>query len=105
MLAAAAGHSLRSPEATFASNDKVYRALLARHILFENGNAKFEVLFFETLPRAFIGQQETSILLAGIVLASRFRFAYLEESEKLKGKFADTSPARGVRAQLPSTPL
>jgi hypothetical protein len=79
----------RSMEATLASNEKIYRAILSRHILFENGACTFEILFVETLPRQFLGKKHTSLMLAGIVLAARFRFAYLEDPKILAEKFDD----------------
>ena len=88
MLDAANGRALSSGEATFASKDKVYRTILARHILYESGSHRFSVLFVETLPRQFLGKQHTSLILAGLILASRFRFAYFEEAGTVEAKFA-----------------
>jgi hypothetical protein len=79
MLDAANEQVLSGLEATFISDNKAYRPVLARHVLFENGDRKFQVLFIETLPRQFLGKRHTSLILAGLLLASRFRFAYLEE--------------------------
>jgi hypothetical protein len=76
-------------EATLFSNGKIYRTILSRDILYQNGDHKFQVLFVETLPRQFIGKRHSSLILAGIVLASRFRFAYLEEPEVVCAKFED----------------
>ena len=93
ILDAAGGRRLSGLEATFSSRGKIYRTILARYQLFENGNQKFEVLFVETLPRQFLGKRNTSLILAGLVLASRFRFAYLEEPDEVAAKFADALPA------------
>jgi TIR domain len=89
MLDAGTGRVLSGLESTFSYKDKIYRTILSRHILFENGNHKFEVLFVETLPRQFVGKRNTSLILAGLVLASRFRFTYLEEPDAVAAKFAD----------------
>src|SRR5277367_4834559 len=86
MLDAAASRVPGGLEATFSSKDKIYRTILARHILYKNGDHRFEVLFVETLPRQFLGKRHTSLILAGLVLASRFRFAYLEEPDVTAAK-------------------
>lgn len=92
MLDSGNGLVLSGLEATFSAKEKIYRTILARHILFENGNHKFEVLFVETLPRQFLGKKKSSLILAGIVLASRFRFAYFEDPNVLAEKFSDKVP-------------
>jgi TIR domain len=92
MLDAANGKTLSGREATFICDNKAYRPILARHVLFENGDQKFQVLFIETLPRQFLGKRHTSLILAGLLLASRFRFAYLEEPDVVHAKFCDKLP-------------
>ena len=87
ILNAANGRALSGAEATFASKDKVYRTILARHTVYESGSHRFSVLFVETLPRQFLGKQHTSLILAGLILASRFRFAYFEEADTIATKF------------------
>jgi len=89
MLDAANGKVLSGLEATFVSDIKVYRPILARHQLYVNGDQKFQILFVETLPRQFLGKRHTSLILAGLLLASRFRFAYLEEPDVVSAKFSD----------------
>ena len=90
MVKAATERALDGMEATFAAKDnRIFRTILARHIRYENGNHKFEVMFVQTLPRQFLGKHNTSMMLAGLVLASRFRFAYLEEPDVVAAKFAD----------------
>lgn len=89
MLDAANGRVPNSVEGTLSSNDKVYRSILSRYVLFENGARKFEILFVESLPRQFLGKKHTSLMLAGIVLAARFRFAYLAEHHTLSNKIDD----------------
>jgi hypothetical protein len=63
----------------FQRGDKIFRPILARHRLYYDGVRTFSVLFIETLPRQFLGKRTTSLLLAGLVLGSRFRFAYFED--------------------------
>ncbi|MGJ7509693.1 toll/interleukin-1 receptor domain-containing protein [Variovorax sp. GT1P44] len=85
---AANGRAVSAPEATLRSksNEKIYRPILARHVEYFGGSRLFSVLFVETLPRQFMGRKNTSMLLAGLVLASRFRFAYLEDGEEVFAK-------------------
>lgn len=89
MLSAANRRALLEAEATFRGKDKTYRAILVRHILHWNGTHKFGIVFVETLPRQFVGDQNTSMILAGLVVASRFRFAYLEQPERVAAWFSD----------------
>jgi hypothetical protein len=77
-------HILESAEITLKARDgRIYHPLLTRHKLFQNGARKFYIVFVETIPRQFLGRQRTSFLLAGLVLASRFRFAYFEEWDRI----------------------
>jgi hypothetical protein len=89
MLNAASGQALTETEATFRGNDKTYRAILVRHIVHFNGTHKFGVVFVPTLPSEFLGDQRTSMILAGLVVASRFRFAYFEHPERVRALFGD----------------
>jgi TIR domain len=89
MLNAANGRALAEPEATFLSKNKTYRAILFRHVLHWDGTHLFGVIFVETLPRQFVGDQNTSMILAGLVVASRFRFSYLEHPDRIAAQFAD----------------
>lgn len=69
----------------------IYRPLLTRHELYYDGSRKFYILFIESLPSKFLGKQHTSTLLAGLVLASRFRFAYFEEWDRMfTSKFGES---------------
>jgi len=85
LVRAANGLAVSAPEATFKSksNEKIYRPILARHVEYYGGGRLFSVLFVETLPRRFLGRKNTSMLLAGLVLASRFRFTYLEDHDEV----------------------
>ena len=89
MLNAANGRALGEPEATFLSKNKTYRAILFRHIVHWDGTHRFGIVFVETLPRQFLGDQNTSLILAGLVVASRFRFSYLEEPDRTAAQFDD----------------
>jgi hypothetical protein len=88
MLDAANERALSGTEAAFQSKIKIYRAILSRHVLYENGSHKFEILFVETLRRKLLGKQETSLMFAGLIVATRFRFAYLEEPDTISAKFS-----------------
>jgi hypothetical protein len=89
MLNAATGQALTETEATFGGNGTTYRAILVRHIVQFNGTHRFGVVFFRTLPSQFLGDQNTSMILAGLVVASRLRFAYLEQPDKVRAWFSD----------------
>jgi len=80
-------HNLRSPEISFRARDgQFYRPLLARQIIYGNGARKFSVIFVRTLPRKFVGDETTSALLIGLILASRFRFVFIESGQELLNK-------------------
>jgi hypothetical protein len=85
IVRASNGLAVSAPEATFKSksNEKIYRPILARHVEYYGGGRLFSVLFVETLPRRFLGRKNTSMLLSGLVLASRFRFTYLEDRDEV----------------------
>ena len=81
----AISHQIVSPDdVTFVGkNRKVYRPILERHELFVNGDRRFYMLFLKTLDRRFVGSQRTSVLLTGLILASRWRFTYFENWPEL----------------------
>jgi hypothetical protein len=81
MINAANGLALTGSEISFGKNGKIWRPILNRHILYEGGGHTFEIIFVETIPRQFLGAKTTSALLASIIMASRFRFAYFEEPD------------------------
>jgi hypothetical protein len=90
ILDAAHQRNLRSPELTFRAHDgQFYRPLLARQIIYGSGARKFSVMFVRTLPRKFVGDETTSALLIGLILASRFRFTFIEAAEELQARFGD----------------
>jgi hypothetical protein len=91
IVRAAEALEVSGDEVTFLGRDgRIYRPILARHKLYVNGNRKFYILFVETINRRFIGRRETSVLLIGLVLASRWRFTYFEDwDQTLTKKFGD----------------
>jgi TIR domain len=93
MVNAATENTLAGPEAIFLdyqTHKTAYRAILVRHQLQWDGTHRFFVVFVPTLPRQFLGDQKTSLILAGLVVASRFRFAYLEQPARVAQLFKDT---------------
>jgi hypothetical protein len=79
--------NLGSPEICFRAHDgQFYRPLLARQIIYGNGARTFSVIFVRTLPRKFVGDETTSALLIGLILASRFRFVFIESGRELLEK-------------------
>jgi TIR domain len=90
ILDAAHQRNLRSPELTFRAHDgQFYRPLLARQTIYGSGARKFSVIFVRTLPRKFVGDESTSALLVGLILASRFRFTFIEAAQDLMARLAD----------------
>jgi hypothetical protein len=90
---AATENTLAGPEAIFLdyqTHKTAYRAILVRHQLQWDGTHRFFIVFVATLPRQFLGDQKTSLILAGLVVASRFRFAYLEQPARVAQLFSDT---------------
>jgi len=72
--------ALKTPEpddVTFRATDgRIYRAILTRHKLYKNGKRRFYVLLVESFDRRFVGDQQTSMLLTALTLASRWRFTF-----------------------------
>jgi MinD-like ATPase involved in chromosome partitioning or flagellar assembly len=91
MVRAANQRTLTGVAAIFASGSRIFRAILARHIRHQNGDHRFEVLFVEETPLQTMSSKASTVL-AGLVLASRFRFAYLEEPDIVASKFSDMTP-------------
>jgi hypothetical protein len=66
-----------------APDEKSYRILLVVHKLYGNGNREFIINLVETLrPIAGEGDKETSIITAAIMLASKYRFLFLEQDSR-----------------------
>jgi hypothetical protein len=90
ILDAAHQRNLRRPEVTFRAHDgQFYRPLLSRQIIYGSGARKFSVIFVRTLPRQFVGDEKTSALLIGLILASRFRFTFIEAAKDLQDNLGD----------------
>ncbi|WP_413990886.1 toll/interleukin-1 receptor domain-containing protein [Labrys okinawensis] len=85
---------ISSGDVSFLGADKkTYRPILVRHQLFYNGSRKFFVIFVETPNRRFAGNERSSLLLTGLILASRWRFIYLENWKfTLESVFGESCP-------------
>jgi hypothetical protein len=72
---------------------RIYRAVLTRYKLYKNGKRRFYVLLVETFDRRFVGDTDTSLLLAALMLASRWRFTFFERwnetLEQFGGRHSD----------------
>jgi hypothetical protein len=90
------GRALGTPEAILsaASDGKLYRPILVRHLVRYDGTNQFDLVFVQALPRQFLGLRKTSLLLAGLVQASRFRFNFLEEPERVAAAYDDARSDR-----------
>lgn len=68
----------------FSAPDKnSYRILLVQHRLYGNGNRDFVINLVETLrPISREGNKDTSIITAAIMLASKYRFLFLEQDSR-----------------------
>jgi hypothetical protein len=78
------------------ANGKVYRPILERHKLFVNGDRRFYVLFVETLDRRFVGSRRSSLLLASLILASRWHFSYFEKWSDTQRIFGEKIPLQNL---------
>jgi hypothetical protein len=66
-----------------APDEKSYRILLVMHKLYGNGNREFVINLVETLrPIVGEGDRNTSIIAAAIMLASKYRFLFLEQESR-----------------------
>ena len=85
--------ALKTPEpddVTFRGKDgRIYRAILTRHKLYKNGKRRFFVLLVETFDRRFVGDQQTSMLLTALTLASRWRFTFFERWRDTLKQFSE----------------
>jgi hypothetical protein len=78
---------VRSPH-----DQKLYRVLVTRHFDYYNGRKIVNMYFIEKLRKNEFGDQDTSILLAFINVAARYRFIFLEpESELSEEAFISTT--------------
>jgi hypothetical protein len=85
--------ALKTPEpddVTFRGKDgRIYRAILTRHKLYKNGKRRFFVLLVESFDRRFVGNQQTSMLLTALTLASRWRFTFFERWRETLKQFSE----------------
>jgi len=66
-----------------APDGKSYRILLVMHRLYGNGKREFVINLVETLrPMTGEGNRETSLMTAAIMLASKYRFLFLEQESR-----------------------
>jgi hypothetical protein len=66
-----------------APDEKSYRILLVMHRLYGNGKREFVVNLVETLrPISGEGDKDTSVMTAAIMLASKYRFLFLEQESR-----------------------
>jgi hypothetical protein len=80
VVRAADGIAVSEDDVTFVTiTGKVFRPILARHVAYKSGVREFSILLVRTMDRRFIGKRETSLLLTALILASRWRFTYLED--------------------------
>jgi hypothetical protein len=89
---AAALKKTQPDDVTFRSSGqdrRIYRAVLTRHKLYNNGKRRFYVLLVETFDRRFIGDPDTSLLLTALMLASRWRFTFFERWNETLEQFGD----------------
>jgi hypothetical protein len=65
-----------------APNAKFYRVILVKHSVYGNKKRDFVVNLIETLEKVKAGDTDTTTLIAGIVLGSKYRSIFLEEDAK-----------------------
>jgi hypothetical protein len=65
-----------------APNGTRYRVILTRHVEYRDGRRSFSINLIETLGVQQSGDTGTTLLVSAIMLASRFRFLFLERSSE-----------------------
>ncbi len=65
-----------------APDGKFYRVLLVKHSVYGNKKREFVINLVETLEKVKGGNQETTTLVAGIVLASKYRSIFIEHGAR-----------------------
>jgi len=92
--------ALRAPQpddVTFRGagrDNRIFRAILTRHKLFQNGKRRFFILLVETFDRKFVGDPQSSMLLTALTLASRWRFTFFERWPEIVRQFDDSRSDR-----------
>jgi hypothetical protein len=79
----------RNDHTFVAPNGTRYRIILEEHLVYGNGRRHFTIEFLETLKRNYGGDEETTILTAGILLASKYRFLFLETGSRYAPEVLD----------------
>lgn len=98
IVAEVRGHKERAgSEITFQIGNKILQAVLGQHEYFVDGSRRISVNFIETIPRRFLGLNRSSLLLAGLIVASRFRFAHFEEKDQCEALFGDKVEEQNFR--------
>jgi hypothetical protein len=83
-----------------APNGFRYRVILAKHELYGNGKREFVVHFIETLKGVTGGDERTTTLASGIMLASKYRFLFLEEQSRYSPKGLASKTGRSLLKEL-----
>jgi hypothetical protein len=65
-----------------APNIKYYRVILAKHSVYGNKRRDAVINLVETLEKVKAGDEDTTTLIAGIVLGSKYRSLFIEENAK-----------------------
>jgi hypothetical protein len=65
-----------------APNAKFYRVILVKHSVYGNKRRDFVINLIETLEKVRAGDTDTTTLVAGIVLGSKYRSIFVEENAK-----------------------
>jgi hypothetical protein len=69
-----------------APNQRYYRIILVMHQVYGNGQRDFIINMIETLQRNWGGDHRTTILTAGIMLASKYRSLFLEKDSRYQAE-------------------
>jgi hypothetical protein len=65
-----------------APNGKFYRVILVKHSVYGDGRRDFVINLIETSEKVKAGDTDTTTLVAGIVLGSKYRSIFVEEDAK-----------------------
>jgi hypothetical protein len=97
---AAAGKAPQPDDVTFRSSGqdrRIYRSVLTRFKLYQNGKRRFYVMLVETFDRRFVGDRDTSLLLTLLTLACRWRFTFFERWQETLKQFDSSLPDADFR--------
>jgi hypothetical protein len=83
-----------------APNKTQYRIILAKHSIYGNGKREFTLQFLETIGRNYGGEERTTLLTAGIILASKYRFLFLEQGSRYTTEVLDTKRGKSLVLEL-----